>query len=1070
MIQKKFVITTETELLQMVEHLKTDVDYLHAKTAFAQLFLSRFDSIETRTALSIFRQILPDVRLVGMSLYGDPFANQNKKKFMIFSFCFFTRSDVVIADYDDDLRSQEENIEACRQKLASVENKVAVLLFGTGLTVQASTFMDAVTEGFEDIPFFGAISNINAADITDAEPFAFGNALIKRGMVMAVFSGEDLHCYAESLFSWTPIGKEMSVTTGTPRTIGDTLITKIDGLPAAQIYKKYLNVEPNEQFISNICEFPLVVKRNGYLIPRVPCGCNARGELHVMGDVRNGETVRFTYGKTNEILKKTAEASERLADFAPEAIFLYMCANRVIFLKDRAIEERNYYFRLNSAVMYCHGFSELFRYHGQGGVFNSQLVTIGMREGGRLGEFANRDALKGISFSFPQKREEKEIPHIPESLQKTMDAAHPIFQEQLINPIPIAERLVTFLEATTTELNTANDDLKKLAAMANAANEAKSSFLSNMSHEIRTPINAVLGLDEMILRESTEENIKGYAQEIKSSGRTLLSLINDILDFSKIEAGKLEIIPVSYDMRTMLTDLVNMVEGRAKAKDLDFVVNLDPSLPHKLFGDETRVKQCILNVLTNAVKYTEKGSVVLDMGYEKQDDEHILLKVRIADTGIGIKQEDLKKLFSPFERIEESRNRSIEGTGLGLSIVKGLLAQMGTELGVQSEYGKGSEFSFSLRQQVLDWTGTGTREEARNFVLRQSSSYRESFQAPAARILIIDDTPMNLIVLQGLLKQTRIQIDTANSGMQALALARERSYHLIFSDHLMPLMDGIEFLHELRKDEASKNQQTTCIVLTANAISGAREQYLKEGFADYLSKPVDGRRVEQMLLRYLPSELIIREGEAGFIEQERKSDPSAPCCYAKFFAKIFNLDIEAGMKNCGGEDGFMDAVRNFYDVIPAKLTQIGRFAKAKDIRNYTIEVHSLKSCARLVGAKELSEQAAYLEQCGNEGNVAEIDAKTPALLSLCRSYRRSLWVMCQKDEAACDEKQSILPEELSEALKALKEVVTVCDFDSADSIISELDKYALPPSFCTTYTRIKEKLLAVDQQALLELL
>ena len=331
-------------------------------------------------------------------------------------------------------------------------------------------------------------------------------------------------------------------------------------------------------------------------------------------------------------------------------------------------------------------------------------------------------------------------------------------------------------------LMTFNRKLSEAAQQANQANEAKSHFLSTMSHDIRTPMNAILGLNEMVLRDSRDETITGYSENIRTAGNTLLGLINDILDFSKIEAGRMDIIDVDYSFVSALNDLVNMVQKKAEDKGLAFNMDIDRDIPSILHGDEIRIKQVITNILSNAVKYTKEGSITFSAGYEKIPDkpDSIILKISVADTGIGIRPEDMDKLFKAFERIEEKRNRSIEGTGLGMTIAQSFLTMMGSHLDVKSVYGEGSVFSFDLEQKVVKWDPVGNYEDAFKRALKERRNYRERFTAPHAKVLVVDDTPVNLTVFASLLSRTKIQIDTAESGDEAIQLYKNKHYDVIF--------------------------------------------------------------------------------------------------------------------------------------------------------------------------------------------------------------------------------------------------------------------------------------------------
>lgn len=381
-------------------------------------------------------------------------------------------------------------------------------------------------------------------------------------------------------------------------------------------------------------------------------------------------------------------------------------------------------------------------------------------------------------------------------------------------------------------------------------NMAKTVFISNMSHEIRTPINAVLGMDEMILREAADETIRSYATDIKNAGKMLLSIINDILDYSKIEVGKMEIIPVEYHLTNLIQDIYNLISFKLKEKQLDFNIIMEETIPSVLYGDELRIKQIIINLLTNAVKYTEKGGITFQISHVKRERDEIGLAIRITDTGIGMKQDDMKNLFTAFQRLDEQRNHHIEGTGLGMSIVVRLLEQMNSKLRVESVYGQGSSFSFVLPQKVVHTAPVGHFDIYRK---RQDGNAqgKRNLYAPKARILAVDDTRTNLIVVKGLLKRTAIQLDCAGSGRECLEMIRENHYDLLLLDHLMPDMDGIETLGHIRS-MGGKFETLPVIALTANVMTNARERYINAGFTDFLEKPIIASKLDEALLTYLP--------------------------------------------------------------------------------------------------------------------------------------------------------------------------------------------------------------------------
>ena len=399
-----------------------------------------------------------------------------------------------------------------------------------------------------------------------------------------------------------------------------------------------------------------------------------------------------------------------------------------------------------------------------------------------------------------------------------------------------------------------NTEQKKQQAIM--AREAQAKFLANMSHEIRTPINAIIGMNEMVLRENESEAVKEYAHNIQSASNMLLGLVNDILDFSKIEAGQLELVEASYRIVPLIQDEILLLNARISGKPIEAQIDIAPDIPSGLFGDELRIKQILTNLLSNAVKYTKEGSVTLKAFSKCVDNDNIVLCFSVTDTGIGIKKEDLEKLFSSFKRLELDKNRNIEGTGLGLNIAKQLAKLMQGDINVESEYGKGSTFTVYIPQKVMDKQPVGDFEKALQESRKENDLSENFFTAPDASVLIVDDNAVNRSVMKSLLKRTKINVDLAAGGKECLELTKQKKYDVILMDHMMPELDGVETLHMLRTDNSNSNCDTVVIALTANAIAGCREMYLEYGFDDYFSKPIQADKLEMLIFHYLPETLV----------------------------------------------------------------------------------------------------------------------------------------------------------------------------------------------------------------------
>lgn len=689
----------------------------------------------------------------------------------------------------------------------------------------------------------------------------------------------------------------------------------------------------------------------------------------------------------------------------------------------------------------------------------------------------------------------------------------------------------------------------------------KSDFLANMSHEIRTPMNAVIGMAEMALREELPPTAREYINQIKDAGKSLLTIINDILDFSKIESGKMDINVVDYEPMSVVTDVTNIVMTRLKGKDVELILDISPNIPDKLLGDNIRIKQVLLNIANNAAKFTNHGKIILKMDYARTGTNEIELHISVEDTGIGIKKEDRDKLFHSFQQLDSKRNRNIEGTGLGLAISKQLLALMNGDIWVESEYEKGSKFSFvvpqkvvqdvpcisvkepdsrivaglfsnpyvkerfiedinalgveyreSISEQELDRFATDgkkcfffieqpafsdfVREFVQNhpeitavllidffdnvkydienlhvvkkplFILtiamilnEENTRFEDNdtegnefdFIAPDAEILIVDDNAVNLTVAEGLLEPLKMSVDTATSGKEAIDKISKNHYDLVFMDHMMPELDGVETTRIIRRFHQEYND-VPIIALTANAVEGTKEMFCQEGMNDFVAKPIELRILVSKVRQWLPIEKIQKSYMVGAIPKKSKAADIV----------VGDLDVSYALKFLGNEDLFWSVLKVYYKAIEKKANLIKSLEENEDWTAYTIEVHALKSSSKQIGAITLSDRAAALEQAGNARNASFIHKHTDRMLQQYLSYRDVFAPFCPEENDEDDTKEKIPIEVLLKYFSDMRAAVEDLDMDKMEEVVHEMNHYSYEDWQQEMFSRLKDAVEEID--------
>lgn len=1016
--------------------LNSDLADLHEKlnsiehySIMFRIYAELMDEKRINAAIEAIEKEFPDAPYTGCTTAANVMgAELCKSDILIVCMVFESPTTKFIwAQFDVALLTREELIGAARYVQDKYTWGKAYEFICTMPVMGLDHFVECMELIATKSRLFGGGAINRQIDVSENWVFSKGNPISNTSFVAVVYGGDELEFCSKIIVGWRPLGKEFKITKAEKN-----VLYTMDNLPTFDAYQRYLKIDNDESFLMNSTEFPLLCRTSaGTEALRTGMVCNDDGSIDFAAKIDYFETARLTYGSQENIISAAYKATADMAKFCPEVLHAYSCFGRKNFLEENCVIDIKPFATLGTLSGFFTSGEIVTDDEGRFIHHNETLVVVGMREG-KSGKMKN----------YPKIEKDKVV--------------------------PLNRRLENFIGQATHELDEAKTQLEALVSEveerrreADMANKAKTDFLANMSHEIRTPINAILGFDTMILREASDEGIIKYATDIHSASENLLAIINDILDLSKIESGKMEIVPRKYDLCSLVSDTMNMIRLKGEEKGLKVTLKVASDIPSKLYGDDFRIRQVLVNLLNNAIKYTAQGEVTLDIKGER-DGEDEVLDISVKDTGSGIKEEDMVRLFGKFRRIEEGKNHSVEGTGLGMSITVMFLDLMSTKLNVESEYGKGSTFSFKLRQKVIADEPIGRIEDRINRKKKINDS-KNDFSCPDAKILVVDDNTMNRQVIIGLLKNICNNIVEADGGFSCINFTEKEKYDLIFLDHMMPDLDGIETFHRMRASETNLNRKTPVVMLTANAISGAKEEYLSEGFEAFLAKPVEPRKLESMLKKYIPEELIVEGSLSDAAGNSETADETVlpevngidnQYALSKMSDPKMVLDtMHLFVKSAGNEAELLKEMKDGISENP------GTEAEAELMNSYKVKVHAMKSSAALIGGLEVSALARALEHAAGDGNRETVLNVTDYFLSEWKGLAKRLKEAIEVNDS---ENRPMDTVAFIKGLKELNEAIPVMDIDTADVIMKELQQFAIPDSIADKMESLDGAVVNID--------